>query len=92
MITSPDNQQLKTIRKLADKRHRNRSGLFVAEGEDLIAAAEAAGLEPEALLVSVVAVALKNRPALPSRQPSVACRAARRAGSLVPVRRRSVSR
>ncbi len=56
MITSPDNQQLKTIRKLADKRHRVRTGLFVAEGEDLIAAAEAAGLEPEALLVSGVDV------------------------------------
>jgi TrmH family RNA methyltransferase len=56
MITSPDNQQLKTIRKLADKRHRMRSGLFVAEGEDLIAAAEAAGVEPEAVLVSGVDV------------------------------------
>ncbi len=56
MITSPDNQQLKTIRKLADKRHRMRSGLFVAESEDLIEAAEAAGVEPEAVLVSGVDV------------------------------------
>ncbi len=56
MITSPDNQQLKTIRKLADKRHRARSGLFVAEGEDLVAAAEAAGIEPDVLLVAGVDV------------------------------------
>jgi TrmH family RNA methyltransferase len=47
MITSKDNQQLKTIRKLLSKR---RDGLFVAEGEDLIEAAAAAGWEPVILL------------------------------------------
>jgi TrmH family RNA methyltransferase len=47
MITSKDNQQLKTIRKLLSKR---RDGLFVAEGEDLIEAAAAAGWEPQILL------------------------------------------
>jgi TrmH family RNA methyltransferase len=47
MITSKDNQQLKTIRKLLAKR---RGGLFVAEGEDLIEAAAAYGWEPEILL------------------------------------------
>jgi TrmH family RNA methyltransferase len=50
VITSPDNNQLKTIRKLQDKRHRVRAGLFVAEGEDLVDAAAAAGWEPEILL------------------------------------------
>src|SRR5918992_5808065 len=52
MITSPHNTQLKTIRKLQEKRHRGRSGLFVAEGEDLVEAARAAGWQPEALLVA----------------------------------------
>ena len=52
MITSPHNEQLKTIRKLQDKRHRERSGLFAAEGEDLVEAAEAAGWEPVMLLVA----------------------------------------
>jgi TrmH family RNA methyltransferase len=47
MITSKDNQQLKTIRKLLQKR---RGGLFVAEGEDLIDAAASHGWEPEILL------------------------------------------
>ena len=47
MITSKDNQQLKTIRKLLQKR---RDGLFVAEGEDLVDAAAANGWEPELLL------------------------------------------
>jgi RNA methyltransferase, TrmH family len=47
MITSKDNQQLKTIRKLLQKR---RDGLFVAEGEDLIEAAAANGWEPRILL------------------------------------------
>ena len=37
MITSPDNQKLKEIRKLA--RSRKRSDLFIAEGEDLVDAA-----------------------------------------------------
>jgi TrmH family RNA methyltransferase len=47
LITSPDNQQLKQIRKLQTKRERARSGLFVVEGEDLVAAAS---IEPEYVL------------------------------------------
>ncbi|MDX6582342.1 MAG: methyltransferase, TrmH family [Solirubrobacterales bacterium] len=50
MITSKDNEKLKLIRKLAERKHREREGLFVAEGEDLVAAAEAAGREPEFVL------------------------------------------
>ena len=50
MITLPDNDRLKTIRRLADRRHRRRTGLFVAEGEDLVEAAAAAGWEPEYVL------------------------------------------
>jgi len=52
VITSPHNEQLKTIRKLHDKRERSRSGLFAAEGEDLVQAAAAAGWEPRILLVA----------------------------------------
>jgi RNA methyltransferase, TrmH family len=52
MIRSPHNEQLKTIRKLHDKRWRDRLDLFVAEGEDLVEAAEEAGWEAELLLVS----------------------------------------
>jgi TrmH family RNA methyltransferase len=47
VITSKDNTQLKTIRKLLQKR---RDGLFVAEGEDLVEAAERHGWEPQILL------------------------------------------
>jgi TrmH family RNA methyltransferase len=36
VITSPDNDKLKTIRKLQQKRWRTKLGLFAAEGEDLI--------------------------------------------------------
>jgi len=46
LITSPDNQKLKQIRKLQTKRERARSGLFVAEGEDVVHA----GWEPEYVL------------------------------------------
>ncbi len=46
MITSKDNEKLKLIRKLGERKHREREGLFVAEGEDLVAAAAAAGAEP----------------------------------------------
>ena len=52
MITSPDNEKLKSIRKLARRRERERTGLFAAEGEDLVAAAERAGAEPEFVLVA----------------------------------------
>ena len=46
-ITSQHNRALKEIRKLRQrKRWRDRSGRFVAEGEDLLAAADEAGWEP----------------------------------------------
>src|SRR4051794_9516601 len=52
MITSPHNEKLKLIRKLQARKHRERSGLFAAEGEDLVAAAERAGAEAEFVLVA----------------------------------------
>jgi RNA methyltransferase, TrmH family len=36
VITSADNEKLKTIRKLQQKRWREKLGLFSAEGEDLV--------------------------------------------------------
>jgi len=42
-IASPQNPRLKAIRRLHTKRERVRSGMFLAEGEDLIAAAQRAG-------------------------------------------------
>jgi RNA methyltransferase, TrmH family len=36
VITSADNDKLKTIRQLQQKRWRNKLGLFTAEGEDLV--------------------------------------------------------
>lgn len=42
-ITSPHNDRLKELRKLARRRVREQTGRFVAEGEDLLAAADAAG-------------------------------------------------
>jgi len=50
MIRSPDNDKLKTIRKLAQKRWRGKLGLFAAEGEDLVAAAERAGWQARFVL------------------------------------------
>jgi RNA methyltransferase, TrmH family len=50
MITSPNNEKLKLIRKLRERKHREREGLFVTEGEDLLEAGLAAGAEPEMLL------------------------------------------
>jgi TrmH family RNA methyltransferase len=51
-ISSPHNDQLKEIRKLAGRRWRDKLRQFVAEGEDLLEAAEAAGWEPLARLVA----------------------------------------
>lgn len=50
MITSKDNERLKLIRKLGERKWRDRERLFVAEGEDLVAAAEAAGVKPRFIL------------------------------------------
>jgi TrmH family RNA methyltransferase len=46
MISSPDNRHLKELRKLGRQAGRTRAGRFAAEGEDLLAAAAAAGWEP----------------------------------------------
>lgn len=45
-IESPHNPRLKAVRRLHTKRERARSGRFLAEGEDLIAAAQQAGRPP----------------------------------------------
>jgi RNA methyltransferase, TrmH family len=52
MITSRDNERLKLVRKLHDRRWRDKLGLFAVEGEDLVEAGLAAGLEPADLLVA----------------------------------------
>jgi len=49
-ITSKDNEKLKLVRKLAERKHREREGLFVTEGEDLLEAGRNAGHEPTTLL------------------------------------------
>jgi TrmH family RNA methyltransferase len=50
MIVSPQNEKLKLVRKLRERRHRDREGLFVTEGEDLLSAGLASGAEPRFLL------------------------------------------
>jgi RNA methyltransferase, TrmH family len=57
MITSKDNEKLKLIRKLADRKHREREHLFAAEGEDLVEAAARAGVEPVFVLRAGIEVA-----------------------------------
>ena len=52
MIVSPQNEKLKLVRKLRDRKHREREGLFVTEGEDLVEAGLLAGAEPRFLLTS----------------------------------------
>jgi len=49
VITSTDNDRLVLVRKLAQRRWRDKLGLFVCEGEDLVAAARA---DPVDLLVA----------------------------------------
>jgi RNA methyltransferase, TrmH family len=51
VITSASNPRLRLVRRLASRNQRERLGLFVCEGEDLVEAALAAGLEPVELLV-----------------------------------------
>jgi RNA methyltransferase, TrmH family len=50
MISSPQNEKLKLVRKLQERKYREREGLFATEGEDLVEAGLAAGLEPRFVL------------------------------------------
>jgi TrmH family RNA methyltransferase len=52
LITSASNPRLKLIRRLQSRRQRERLGLFVCEGEDLVEAGLAAGADPVDLLVA----------------------------------------
>ena len=52
MISSPQNEKLKLVRKLRDPKHREREGLFVTEGEDLLEAGLAAGASPHFVLAA----------------------------------------
>jgi RNA methyltransferase, TrmH family len=52
MIASPQNEKLKLVRKLRERKHREREGLFASEGEDLVEAGLAAGVEPRFLLTA----------------------------------------
>jgi TrmH family RNA methyltransferase len=52
MIESPQNEKLKLVRKLRDRKHREREGLFATEGEDLLEAGLAAGAEPRFVLAA----------------------------------------
>lgn len=52
MIESPHNEKLKLVRKLRDRKHREREGLFATEGEDLLEAGLAAGAQPRFVLVA----------------------------------------
>ena len=51
-VTSPHNPTIKLIRSLAEKRHRQEHGLFIAEGERVLARARAEGWEPDYLLTT----------------------------------------
>jgi TrmH family RNA methyltransferase len=52
VIESPHNEKLKLVRKLRDRKHREREGLFATEGEDLLEAGLAARAEPRFVLVA----------------------------------------
>lgn len=52
MIESKDNEKLRLVRKLQVRKHRERQGAFATEGEDLFAAALAAGATPRFVLVA----------------------------------------
>jgi TrmH family RNA methyltransferase len=67
MITSRDNAKLKLVRKLATRRQRDKLGQFVAEGEDLVAAALEGGWELDFALVDAA-----RPPELPLRAEQVA--------------------
>jgi len=67
MIASPHNEKLKLVRKLRERKHREREGLFATEGEDLVEAGLAAGAEPRFVLVAAGSGLLADR-AVPAEE------------------------
>jgi TrmH family RNA methyltransferase len=67
MITSAANPRLRLVRRLSSRRARQQHGVFVCEGEDLVAAGLDAGLEPVEALVDAERPALLRR--LPGAEP-----------------------
>jgi TrmH family RNA methyltransferase len=63
VITSAANPRLKLVRKLSSRRQRDKLGLFVCEGEDLVIAGLDAGLTPVEAFVDA------ERPPLGERLP-----------------------
>ena len=61
MITSAANPRVKLVRKLESRRQREKLGLFVCEGEDLVAAGLDAGVEPVEALVDAERPVLVER-------------------------------
>jgi TrmH family RNA methyltransferase len=51
-VTSPHNPTIKLIRSLAEKKHRQEHGMFVAEGEKVLERARREGWEPAHLLTT----------------------------------------
>lgn len=60
-VVSASNPKLRLVRRLQSASQRERLGLFVCEGEDLIVAGMEAGLEPEELLVDAARPTLEER-------------------------------
>jgi RNA methyltransferase, TrmH family len=50
MITSPQNEKLKLVRRLRERRGREREDLFLTDGEDLLEAGIGSGAEPKLVL------------------------------------------
>ncbi len=61
VVNSPQNAQLKLVRKLQRRRTRDQEGAFVVEGEDLVLAGIDTGATPRVLLVDA-----ERPPALPA--------------------------
>jgi RNA methyltransferase, TrmH family len=52
MIESPHNEKLKLVRKLGERKQREREDAFMTEGEDLLEAGLSSGAEPHFVLVA----------------------------------------
>ena len=61
-ITSTHNQRLRELRKLQDRKHRDRTGLFAAEGEDMVHEALRHGARPETVFFDAEALAPGDPP------------------------------
>jgi RNA methyltransferase, TrmH family len=73
VITSPDNKKVKTCQQLGLRKYRDRTGLYLAEGPNLLQEALAAGSDVREVFVEEGSQDAFDEPASHPSGPAAGC-------------------